>query len=104
MVESRGVCVTNNSVLSTEREDRVMSRNVTKNRARRSPAPESDGVLTEPTWPPYPPVADRAVTDEEIRSLAFHKWVSAGQPHGQDVRFWLEAECELRGSRACQSS
>jgi hypothetical protein len=35
-------------------------------------------------------------TDDEIRVAAYHKWVAAGSPPGDDMRFWFEAERELR--------
>lgn len=34
-------------------------------------------------------------TQDEIRVLAYHKWVAAGCPPGDGVCFWLEAEKEL---------
>ncbi len=34
-------------------------------------------------------------TPDEIRVLAYHKWVAAGCPPGDGVNFWLEAEQEL---------
>jgi len=35
------------------------------------------------------------VTEAEIRVLAYRKWVSAGQPSGDGLQFWIEAEKEL---------
>ena len=32
---------------------------------------------------------------DDIRLSAFRKWEAAGKPHGDSVRFWLEAEQEL---------
>jgi hypothetical protein len=46
---------------------------------------ESVGVLTA-----------NGPTDDEIRITAYHKWVAAGCPAGDDMRFWFEAERELR--------
>jgi Protein of unknown function (DUF2934) len=37
----------------------------------------------------------RGTTEDEIRVLAYHKWVSAGQPVGDGVQFWIAAEQEL---------
>jgi hypothetical protein len=31
----------------------------------------------------------------DIRQLAYQKWVAAGRPEGDSSRFWLEAEQEL---------
>ncbi len=31
----------------------------------------------------------------DIRDRAYEKWVAAGMPPGDSVRFWLEAEQEL---------
>lgn len=39
----------------------------------------------------------RAVTDDEVRTAAYHRWEAAGRPHGDGVEFWLAAERELRG-------
>jgi hypothetical protein len=35
------------------------------------------------------------VSDEDIRLYAYQKWEAAGQPTGDGVQFWLEAEHEL---------
>ena len=44
---------------------------------------------------PAPPVRP-SVSDEQVRLCAYLKWVAAGRPPGDGVRFWLEAERELR--------
>jgi hypothetical protein len=31
----------------------------------------------------------------DIQELAYRKWLSAGRPNGDCVRFWLEAEQEF---------
>jgi hypothetical protein len=41
------------------------------------------------------PVTQRRPAAEEVRVRAYGKWVSAGKPAGDGVRFWLEAEQEL---------
>ena len=33
--------------------------------------------------------------DEQIRQMAYRKWEAAGKPHGDDLRFWLQAEREV---------
>jgi len=33
---------------------------------------------------------------EDIRLCAYRKWESAGKPAGDGIRFWLEAEKELK--------
>jgi DUF2934 family protein len=38
----------------------------------------------------------RHPTQEEIRTLAYGKWVKAERPTGDGSQFWLEAERELR--------
>lgn len=44
-----------------------------------------------------PPAPDgRAVSEDEIRLLAYHKWVAAGRPPGDGVEFWRQAEMELK--------
>jgi hypothetical protein len=37
----------------------------------------------------------RRPAQEEIRTLAYAKWVDAGRPPGDGAHFWLEAEREL---------
>ncbi len=37
----------------------------------------------------------RHASEDEIRILAYHKWVSAGCPESDGVQFWHEAELEL---------
>ncbi len=34
-----------------------------------------------------------------IREMAYYKWERAGQPLGDDLKFWLEAEKERFGDR-----
>lgn len=36
------------------------------------------------------------VTREQVQTLAYLKWESAGKPEGNGISFWLEAEQELR--------
>ncbi len=38
----------------------------------------------------------RVPTEDEIRMLAYRKWMVAGMPNGDGVNFWLEAERELQ--------
>jgi hypothetical protein len=35
------------------------------------------------------------ITLDDIRTKAFQKWVAAGKPDSDGVRFWREAEQEL---------
>ena len=39
------------------------------------------------------------VSEEAIRLRAYQRWEAAGCPCGDDMRFWLEAEKELRKGR-----
>ncbi len=39
------------------------------------------------------------ISEEQIRIRAFQKWETAGKPIGEDLKFWLEAEEELRHPR-----
>jgi Protein of unknown function (DUF2934) len=41
----------------------------------------------------------QSVAAEAIRSCAYGKWENAGKPTGDGIRFWLEAEQELRQCR-----
>ncbi len=34
--------------------------------------------------------------EANIREAAYRKWVSAGTPPGDGVKFWLEAEAEVK--------
>ena len=46
------------------------------------------------------PVQDgRVVAEEEIRRCAYQKWEAAGNPDGNGVDFWCEAERELGAVR-----
>jgi DUF2934 family protein len=39
--------------------------------------------------------AGRSVSEEAIRLRAHQKWEAAGEPDGDSLRFWLEAEREI---------
>jgi hypothetical protein len=41
------------------------------------------------------PTRRALVTEDHIRSRAHELWQQHGRPEGQDVEFWLRAECEL---------
>lgn len=43
-------------------------------------------------------------SDAEVRTLAYHLWIEAGQPVGRDLDFWLEAERRLTGSSVAADS
>lgn len=50
------------------------------------------------------PVVPRApgrpsVSRTEIRLFAYEKWIAAGQPPGDGVQFWLEAEQQLMNGK-----
>jgi len=49
-------------------------------------------------------VNQTTVPTEKIAKLAYEKWCMRGQPHGSDVRDWLEAEAELRGLQPKQTA
>lgn len=38
--------------------------------------------------------------EDQIRNLAYYKWLDAGQPNGRDIEFWTEAEKEYLGFSA----
>jgi hypothetical protein len=64
---------------------------------------------TTPKAPPPPAPAGRqtgyttapqsGLSEEAIRQRAYQKWEAAGRPEGNDMKFWLEAERELRGGK-----
>ena len=50
------------------------------------------------TKPKTEPVKEtpKQSAEEQIRLAAYFRWEQAGAPIGEDERFWLEAEQELR--------
>jgi hypothetical protein len=38
-------------------------------------------------------------SEEEIRVRAYQKWEAAGKPAGDGMRFWLDAERELKAGK-----
>jgi hypothetical protein len=62
---------------------------------------EANGVRqpTPPAQPQQSQPQPLPITEEQIRLRAYQKWEAAGKPEGDDHRFWLEAERELRGAR-----
>jgi hypothetical protein len=46
-----------------------------------------------------PAGAPKPVSKDVIRLRAYQKWESAGKPGGDGIRFWLEAEKELSGTK-----
>jgi len=59
-----------------------------------APVPNRTASLGVP--PPLP--ATNGVSEDQIRLLAFQKWEAAGCPAGEELRFWLAAEQELRAT------
>lgn len=67
--------------------------------------------MAEPTTKPAPAMtATRATqpktmpyqitpTQEEIQVRAYQKWEAAGRPAGDGLKFWLEAERELKAGK-----
>jgi hypothetical protein len=58
-------------------------------RATSQTKPAVASALAEPS--PH----GRPVSEDDIRLCAFGKWVAAGRPGGDGIRFWLDAEQEL---------
>jgi hypothetical protein len=65
-------------------------------------ATPADADPGQPTTPTKAAVAfndnnhnGKWVSEEDIRLCAYQKWQAAGQPTGDGVQFWLEAEEEL---------
>ena len=44
------------------------------------------------------------VKESEIRMAAYLMWEKAGRPAGQDLRFWLDAEKQLRTASTAVSA
>jgi hypothetical protein len=60
--------------------------------------PAATDPVQEGNKSPCPPPTPRApsLTLNDIYLLARRKWNAAGRPTGDSIRFWLEAEQELR--------
>ena len=42
------------------------------------------------------------VSRDEVAQRAWQLWQAAGQPVGQDLEYWLQAEAELLAARHCR--
>jgi hypothetical protein len=42
---------------------------------------------------------ENGVSEEAIRARAYEYWESSGRPEGDGLRFWLEAEQELKNGK-----
>jgi hypothetical protein len=69
---------------------------------RHEHATRAEVVANQPTTPTKAAVASSdnkhngmLVSVEDIRLCAYEKWEAAGQPTGDGIQFWLEAEREL---------
>lgn len=40
-----------------------------------------------------------AISHEEIARLAHLNWEKDGRPHGHDLKYWLEAEQQIKATR-----
>jgi Protein of unknown function (DUF2934) len=61
-----------------------------------SALPPSKWVLADRAGCGHTAHQGEPVREDDIRLLAYKKWEKAGKPLGDGVRFWLEAEQELR--------
>jgi hypothetical protein len=61
-------------------------------------------VTPQSTQPSTSQVNSTAVPKEKIAKLAYEKWCMRGQPHGSDMKDWLDAEAELRMQQSKQAS
>jgi hypothetical protein len=57
--------------------------------------PTAAAIPARVVAPSDPNQRRQRATADEIRVLAYHKWVSAGQPEGDGAQFWVDAEQEL---------
>ncbi len=57
-------------------------------------------ATAQPTTTTSSPVAnnghDGKVSEEAVRVCAYYKWEQAGKPNEDGIRFWIEAESELK--------
>jgi DUF2934 family protein len=76
-----------------DKETIMAQRNETATKQR--PASNNFGSRIEPAVSSPAPKFERVPTEDEVRVLAYRKWLTAGMPSGDGVNFWLEAEREL---------
>jgi hypothetical protein len=50
------------------------------------------------------PSQDQLAYEQEVNRRAYELWEAAGSQHGDDLRHWLEAECEMRALRQSKRS
>jgi hypothetical protein len=62
-------------------------------------------INTEPAGAVKEGTSTVTVAEHHVRARAFHIWRELGEPDGQDVNHWLQAEQELtRDARTCHVS
>jgi len=65
--------------------------------ATSGPNGSTTATATQPTVASGDKICNgQLVCAEDIRLRAYRKWESAGKPTGDGIRFWLDAEQELR--------
>lgn len=42
------------------------------------------------------------INESQIREAAYHMWLNAGQPQGQEQDFWLQAEASLAARKGAK--
>jgi hypothetical protein len=67
-------------------------------KAVKAPKASEPPKAAKPAEAPKP--AKAPITYEMIAARAYHIWLAAGCPHGQDAAIWLRAEDELRQANA----
>jgi hypothetical protein len=88
--------------LSIKKEERLPAGKKDDSQVAPAAAGLSPGMATtQPTEEIAGPPADeqRLPRREDLETRAYYKWLTAGKPKGQDMRFWLEAEQELGQSK-----
>ena len=63
---------------------------------KRTTTKKTNGAPT----PPGAPVAPPDITDDDIRTRAYHRYLERGGNDGGDFDDWLEAEKDLKSSRS----
>ena len=64
-----------------------------RKRTTKKPNGEAAGTVVAPAAPPD-------VTDDDIRTRAYHRYLERGGSHGADFDDWVEAEKDLKSSRS----
>lgn len=69
---------------------------MTKHITEEPPKTASTTPATQGSTPPVPSTGDPAITQQDVATRAYDRYVTRGREDGHDLDDWLEAERELR--------